>query len=304
MSPDGDCLLSEFSAVARMDVRRDGRFRCPGYLNSRLVGMLVPLHDPAYGAALAMDAAVAAVIASPETAPLVPAHLALAVSPAPRVAMLLVHRALADREGYYWRTFPGEVGAGTVIAAGAVVADRDVRIGRDCLIEANVTIHPRTIIGDGVTIRAGAVIGTTGFEIASLDGQPTVFPHVGGVELADRVEIQANAVVEAGVFARPTRVHSDAKVGARAVLSHSSELGARSLLASGALVCGSTVIGDDAWIGPGAVVGNSLRLGNGVVVTMGQQLTSHLADGMVAYGGKVMVKDKFAALRRLALGRP
>ena len=58
------------------------------------------------------------------------------------------------------------VGEGTVIYPGVYVGP-DCRIGRDCILYPNVTLYDGCILGDRVTIHAGASIGQDGFGYAT-----------------------------------------------------------------------------------------------------------------------------------------
>jgi UDP-3-O-[3-hydroxymyristoyl] glucosamine N-acyltransferase len=84
-----------------------------------------------------------------------------------------------------------KIGAGTTVAAGAIVGYR-VFIGEDCYIGPGVSIT-HSLIGNRVTVHAGARIGQDGFGYAmSADGHLKV-PQIGRVVIGDDVEIGANS---------------------------------------------------------------------------------------------------------------
>jgi UDP-3-O-[3-hydroxymyristoyl] glucosamine N-acyltransferase len=90
---------------------------------------------------------------------------------------------------------PGaEIGAGSVIGPMAVIGPR-VRIGRDCSIEAGVSLT-NALVGDRVSLGAGCRIGQA-------QGRPDATPVLGRAILQDKVAVGSNSTVERG-FNRDT----------------------------------------------------------------------------------------------------
>ena len=79
-----------------------------------------------------------------------------------------------------------QIGAHCVIGAGCW-------IGKHCRIHARVTLYANIRVGDRVEIHAGAVLGADGFGYAYGEGRHWKFPQTGIIEIADDVEIGANA---------------------------------------------------------------------------------------------------------------
>ncbi len=97
-----------------------------------------------------------------------------------------------------------EIGAGTSIGANSVIGP-GVRIGRGCAIDSHVSIRV-ALIGDRVTIHAGARIGLGG----------RVTPHLpdirlGRIIIQNDVEIGANATLERGTL-RDTIIGEGARI--------------------------------------------------------------------------------------------
>ena len=83
------------------------------------------------------------------------------------------------------------IGRGTRIGPGAVIGP-GVVIGRDCVIGPNAVIG-FALIGDRVSIAAGAVIGEAGFGAAAGPTGMVDLPQLGRVVIQDHVTIGANS---------------------------------------------------------------------------------------------------------------
>ncbi|MBV8883694.1 MAG: hypothetical protein JO235_06795 [Chroococcidiopsidaceae cyanobacterium CP_BM_RX_35] len=163
------------------------------------------------------------------------------------------------------------------------MAPKNVRIGRGSIVEPNAVILERSIIGEEVVIRSGAVIGGEGFEPKYVNGDHIVVPHAGGVLLHDKVEIQANTHVARNVFGGFTEIGKDTKIDALVQIAHNVSVGCRCEIAASAVIAGSTVIGNDVWIGPNATVSSELQIGNGTFIALGSVVTKDIPDfAMVA----------------------
>src|SRR5258706_164959 len=164
-------------------------------------------------------------------------------------------------------------------------------LGARVVVEPNATVLERVAIGQDTIIRAGAVLGSEGFEFkgpAMRQGRATraewdygktnvAVPHAGSVELGARVEIQANSTVDRSLFRLPTRIGDDTKIDNLVHVAHSVRIGSRCLIAAGATLAGSVVVGDEVWIGPHAVISSGVRLGDRSAIVLGSTITKDVA---------------------------
>ena len=88
------------------------------------------------------------------------------------------------------------IGRGTTIAAGAIVGYR-VFIGERCYVGPGASVT-HALIGDRVTLHAGARIGQDGFGFALGGGEHLKVPQFGRVLIEDEVEIGANSTIDRG----------------------------------------------------------------------------------------------------------
>lgn len=155
------------------------------------------------------------------------------------------------------------IGRGTYLSPGAVIGP-GVAIGRDCLIGANAVIG-FAIVGDRVSIHAGAVIGEAGFGAAPGPRGVVDLPQLGRVVIQDGVTVGANSCIDRGAFA-DTTIGENTKIDNLAHVAHNVHLGRNCVLAAYTGLSGSTVVGDGVAFGGKAGVADHLTIGAGASI--------------------------------------
>jgi len=166
------------------------------------------------------------------------------------------------------------IGSGTAIGPG-VVLDDGVRIGRDCRIEARVTIYPGVVIGDEGVVQAGAVLGSTGFGYARNPetGEYLLFPQQGRLVIEDRVEIGANTTIDRGALGE-TRIGHGTKIDNLVHIGHNCIIGRNVVIAAQTGISGSSVVEDGAILGGQVGIGEHATVGEGVILGGGAGVLS------------------------------
>jgi UDP-3-O-[3-hydroxymyristoyl] glucosamine N-acyltransferase len=165
------------------------------------------------------------------------------------------------------------------------------RIGSHSIVHGNAYFYDNTSIGEGVTIEAGVILGAEGFGMTRDDeGNWERFPHLGGVEIRDRVEIGAGTSIDRGTLGN-TIIGKGTKISKMVHISHNVITGTDCIITGGALIAGSTTIGDRVWISPNATILNKLEIGNDVFIATGAVVTQNIKDGFQAIGRKIMPGD-------------
>jgi UDP-3-O-[3-hydroxymyristoyl] glucosamine N-acyltransferase len=154
-----------------------------------------------------------------------------------------------------------QFGPGTVIGTGVTVGD-------DCSFAANVTVYPGVRIGNRVVVHAGAVLGSDGFGyVRDPDtGRYEKFPQIGGLAIADDVEIGANTTVDRGALdltsiGRGTKLDNlvhvghNVRIGEDVVIAAQTGLSGSAVVEDGAVIAGQVGIADHVRIGSGAILG-------------------------------------------------
>ena len=221
------------------------------------------------------------------------------------------------------------VGAKVRIGANARIGShvsigRGTHIGSDALIHPGVRIAHDVSIGNGFIVQSGTVIGSDGFSFVPAEGididgarrslgadyaPPPPGPAVwrrthslGGVEIADDVEIGANATIDRGTI-RSTRIGRGTKLDNLVHIAHNVVVGEDTLLCAGVGIAGSTVIGSRCVLAGQVGVNDNITVGDDVVAAGATKIYSSQPAGRILMGSpatKMQTQiETYKALRRL-----
>lgn len=147
--------------------------------------------------------------------------------------------------------------------------EKNVSIGDLTEIYPFASIYEWTSIGENCRIQSGTTIGGIGLGYASKDSKYSLrFPHLGGVEIGDNVDIGSNSTVVRGIL-QNTTIGSGTKIGNIVNVGHNVTIGNDCFISSGVTLCGSVKIEDNCWIAPGAVILNKVTIKKNTQVGIG-----------------------------------
>ena len=215
------------------------------------------------------------------------------------------------------------IGAGVVVGSGTQIASHvsiaaGSQIGAGCILHAGVRIGRNVAVGHRVILQPNVVIGGDGFSFVTADpshpetGRRTLgktpfqpmadatqhrIHSLGGVIIADDVEIGANSTVDAGTI-RPTQIGRGTKIDNLVQVGHNVIVGADCLLCAQAAVAGSTVLGDRVVLGGKSGVGDNLHIGSDVVLGGAAIALSDVPDGSFMMGYPALPMLTFRAQQR------
>ncbi|MEZ5984451.1 MAG: UDP-3-O-(3-hydroxymyristoyl)glucosamine N-acyltransferase [Hyphomonas sp.] len=181
------------------------------------------------------------------------------------------------------RVSPGAViGPGAVVGEGSWIGPNasigpGVQIGRNCQIGANASVFC-ALLGDHVTLLAGARVGETGFGVlAAPDGQRDA-PHFGRVILQDHVSVGANTCIDRGVF-EDTILGERTKIDNLCQIAHNVVLGRSVIMAAFGGISGSVRVGDHSMLGGRVGIADHVEVGEKVSLAASSGLFRNIEDG-------------------------
>ncbi len=178
------------------------------------------------------------------------------------------------------------VGAGSILYPGAYVGPR-AKIGRDCILYPNVVIYDDCVLGDRVTVHAGASIGHDGFGYATHKGEHHKIPQVGNVIIEDDVEIGANCAIDRATMGS-TVIGKGTKFSDLVAIGHGSKIGPHGLLVAQVGIAGSVSVGHHVTIAGQAGIAGHLRIGDNVTIGAQSGIPSDVPDQSTVMGSPAM----------------
>jgi UDP-3-O-[3-hydroxymyristoyl] glucosamine N-acyltransferase len=181
-----------------------------------------------------------------------------------------------------------DIGERAIIGPGCIV-QRGAQVGADTLLATRVTVYAGARLGQRCILHAGVVIGGDGFGFA-MDGAAWVkVPQVGSVRIGDDVEIGANTTIDRGAI-DDTVVDNGVKLDNQIQVGHNVVIGAHTAIAACTGISGSTVIGQRCMIGGSVGFGGHLSIADDVVIT-GCTMVSHSIKQAGTYSGGIPVEE-------------
>jgi UDP-3-O-[3-hydroxymyristoyl] glucosamine N-acyltransferase len=185
------------------------------------------------------------------------------------------------------------IGNGTQVGAHTVIGE-GCWIGENCRIHPRVTLYPGVRIGNFVEIHSGAVIGADGFGYAFDGEEYWKFPQAGIVEIADDVEIGANATIDRGSL-DDTRIAEGVKLDNLVHVGHNVQIGAHTVVAAQTGISGSSKLGHHVVCGGQVGIADHCTLEDGSVAgaQAGIPTGKTIRSGQTVWGTPARPLDKF-----------
>ena len=154
----------------------------------------------------------------------------------------------------------------------------DCVLGEDVNLFPNVTLYPRTEVGNRVRIHAGSVVGSDGFGYVLDNGIHRKVPQIGNVIICDDVELGANVTVDRGALG-PTIIGKGTKIDNLVQIAHNVTVGEHCIIVSQVGVSGSTKLGNYVILGGQVGLAGHLKIGNRVSVGAQSGVMHNIPDG-------------------------
>jgi len=214
------------------------------------------------------------------------------------------------------------VGAGAVIAKGAIVGDNTkilansyvgnyAKIGAECFFHPGVRIGDRVQVGNKVILHHGVSLGADGFsfvtenpnnieqarkdgEIKDSKAEHVIFKinSIGSVVIGNNVEIGANTTIDRGTIEN-TEVGDDTKIDNLVMIGHNCKIGKGCMIVSQAGIAGSCVIGDRVVIAGQAGLADHIKIGNDSIIAAQAGVTKSFPEKSIVVGSPAVPRKEF-----------
>ena len=159
----------------------------------------------------------------------------------------------------------------------------EVNIGDNTFIGNNVEIMNNVTVGAHCHIKSQAVIGQEGFGFEKdQDNNYFRLPHLGGVIIADYVEIGTHSTIACGTI-DPTKIGEFTKIDDHVHVGHNTNIGPNNILAGGVVISGGVKTGSHVWFGPNSCMMQRLTFDDGCMIGVGAVMYMNGKKG-VSYG--------------------
>ncbi|HEV2456510.1 MAG TPA: UDP-3-O-(3-hydroxymyristoyl)glucosamine N-acyltransferase [Verrucomicrobiae bacterium] len=169
------------------------------------------------------------------------------------------------------------IGPRCVLQAGSVLGE-DCALSEDVNLFPNVTLYPRTRIGNRVRIHANSVIGSDGFGYVQDGLVHRKVPQIGNVVIGDDVEIGAGVTIDRGALGS-TVIGRGTKIDNLVQIAHNVQVGEGCLLVAQVGIAGSSKLGDYVVLAGQVGVAGHLKIGNEVIVGAKSGVMHDIPDG-------------------------
>jgi UDP-3-O-[3-hydroxymyristoyl] glucosamine N-acyltransferase len=170
-----------------------------------------------------------------------------------------------------------KIGVRSVLQAGSYIGS-GCRLGEEVNLFPNVTLYPRSEIGNRVRIHSGTVIGSDGFGYVPEGGVHFKVLQIGNVIIRDDVEIGANVTIDRGALG-PTVIGRGTKIDNLVQIAHNVTIGEHCLIISQAGIAGSSKLGNYVIIAGQAGIAGHLKIGSRVSVAAQSGVMNNIPDG-------------------------
>ncbi len=169
------------------------------------------------------------------------------------------------------------MGPVAVLQACVCVGD-GCKVGEEVNLFPNVTLYPRTEIGNRVRIHSGTVIGSDGFGYVPEGGRHLKVLQIGNVIIRDDVEIGANVTIDRGALG-PTVIGRGTKIDNLVQIAHNVHIGEHCLIVSQAGIAGSSKLGNYVTLAGQVGIAGHRRIGDHVSVAAQSGVMHDIPDG-------------------------
>lgn len=196
-----------------------------------------------------------------------------------------------------------KLGENVKIYPHAYIGD-NVTIGDNTIVYSGVKVYEGCKIGSNCILHAGAVIGADGFGFApGADGVFKKIPQVGIVEIADDVEVGANATIDCAAMGA-TKIGKGTKLDNLVQIGHNVEVGENNVFAAQVGIAGSTHVGDNNMLGGQVGIAGHLKIGSQNQIGAKSGIMKNIKEKETLMGAPAVDINKFFKIQAVSQKLP
>lgn len=184
------------------------------------------------------------------------------------------------------------IGERTVIYPGCFIGIGSV-IGDDCILYPNVVIREGCTVGNQCILNPGVVIGGDGFGFAPTAKENVKIPQIGGVQIADDVEVGANSAIDRGTI-QNTEIGRQTKIDNLVTIGHNVTIGEFCFLAGQTGIAGSTHLGHRVITAGQVGISGHLTIGDRAIIGPQSGVTKNIPTGETVLGSPARPHKEYA----------
>lgn len=165
-----------------------------------------------------------------------------------------------------------------------VYIEKEVSIGNNVIIHPHVCIYSNTKIGNNVIVDSFTSIGLPGFGFEKNESNKwESFPHIGGVQIDDDVEIGANVCIDKATLEN-TIIGRGTKIDNLVHIAHNVKIGQNCIIVANSLLGGGSTLGDNSYIAMSVTIRDGIKIGKNSFVGMGSVVTRDVKPNSTVIG--------------------
>lgn len=174
-----------------------------------------------------------------------------------------------------------EIGDNCIIDSFSKIG-RKVKLGSGCRISSNVSID-YAILGNNVSVHAGAKIGQPGFGIVPEGDHMVYIKQLGRVIIGNNVRVGANTTIDRGAV-EDTMIGDNTIIDNLVQIAHNVKIGRMVTLVSQVGIAGSSSVDDGAVLAGQVGIAGHVHIGKGVIIAAKSGVASSVEDGKIIGG--------------------
>ncbi len=208
----------------------------------------------------------------------------------PQKIFSLIHNYLAD---YCSEEKDTVIGENAHIDPQAIIAKKNVTIGKNVFIGPHTKIHENVSIGDNVVIMENCAIGTIPFYYVGEGPERFPLKGQGGVRIGNNVHIHPFNAVEQSVIFQDTVIGDNTVIDNLCLIGHDVQIGHDVTIPGGNTIGGWVEIGDYTNMGLNCAVAPNVTIGENCKVSIGGIVTKDMPNKTHFSGNFAIEHDKF-----------